>query len=178
MALKLTINEPLELALLRRDPKTYKHGDKAPSYMYSVVLADSREDKLFATHALKETIEQLRIQPRQPFVLCRRKTPQGVEYFEVHARANSQYSNAIHPKPAAKETQAQSATEQPKRRPGSIMAAALIAAIDATQAAEQHAHKKGIAMEFGPADIRAIADTMFIAVSRDRLFVERPDKVA
>ena len=67
MSLKLTINEPIELALSRPDPKPYEHPGKAPSYMYSVVMADSSEHKLFATPALKETIEQMRIKPHPLF---------------------------------------------------------------------------------------------------------------
>jgi len=48
-----------------------------------------------------------------------------------------------------------------------IMASALIAAIDATQEAERYAHSKGIELEFGTDDIRAISNTVFIALSKD-----------
>lgn len=48
-----------------------------------------------------------------------------------------------------------------------IMASALIAAFDATQEAERYAHSKGVEIEFGPDDIRAISNTIFIAISKD-----------
>ena len=102
-------------------------------------------------------------------------TPQGIEYFEVHTARRSQATNTITPKPPARETEA---PPQPRRKASSITGAALIVAIDAAQLAEQHAHKKGIALEFGPEDVRSIADTLFIAASRGPLFAERMDKVA
>lgn len=50
-----------------------------------------------------------------------------------------------------------------------IMASALIAAFDATEEAQRYAHSKGVDFEFGTEDIRAIANTIFIALSKDGL---------
>jgi len=48
-----------------------------------------------------------------------------------------------------------------------IMASALIAAFDATQECERYAQTKGIELEFGPEDVRAISNTIFIQISKD-----------
>jgi len=55
-----------------------------------------------------------------------------------------------------------------------IMASALCAAIDATRDAEGYAHSKGIEIEFGSDDIRAISNTLFIALSKDPRFAPQP----
>ena len=57
-----------------------------------------------------------------------------------------------------------------------LMAASLIAAFDATQEAERYAHTKGVEIEFGAEDIRAISNTIFIALSKDPAFAQ-PVKV-
>jgi hypothetical protein len=57
-----------------------------------------------------------------------------------------------------------------------LMASSLIAAFDATQECERYAHCKGVEVEFGADDIRAISNTIFIALSKDPRFVE-PQKV-
>ncbi len=57
-----------------------------------------------------------------------------------------------------------------------LMASALIAAFDATQECERYAHSKGVEFEFQAEDIRAISNTIFIALSKDPRFGE-PQKV-
>jgi hypothetical protein len=89
MALKLNLNQPVQLMLSRPDPKRYQNSNRPDSYMYSVILEDGTEDKVFLSADCSQTLQELQIAARQPFVLCRRKTPAGVEYFEVQTSANS-----------------------------------------------------------------------------------------
>lgn len=172
MALKLQINLPVELALTRADPKRYTNEGRT-SLMYSVVLRDGTEEKAFLTQACADTITQLQIQPREWFTLCRRKTPQGGEYFEVHTSANSVRSGV----PASIPAPAPTPVPQPippqrantsHSGASSVMGAALIAAIDAATEAKQYAASKGITLEFKPEDVRAIAATLFIAASHQQ----------
>jgi hypothetical protein len=58
-----------------------------------------------------------------------------------------------------------------------IMASALIAAFDATQECERCAHTKGVELEFGPEDVRAISNTLFIQISKDPAFAAVTQKV-
>jgi hypothetical protein len=58
-----------------------------------------------------------------------------------------------------------------------IMASALIAAFDATQECERYAHTKGVELEFGTEDVRAISNTIFIQLSKDPTFGAFPQKV-
>ena len=58
-----------------------------------------------------------------------------------------------------------------------IMASALIAAFDATQECERYAHTKGVELEFGTEDVRAISNTIFIQLSKDPGFGAGPQKV-
>jgi hypothetical protein len=58
-----------------------------------------------------------------------------------------------------------------------IMASALIAAFDATQEAERYAHSKGVEIEFGADDIRAISNTIFIAISKDPAYTAQRQTV-
>jgi hypothetical protein len=51
-----------------------------------------------------------------------------------------------------------------------LMAASLIAAFDASQECERYAHSKGTEFEFSSEDIRAISNTIFIALSKDPNF--------
>jgi hypothetical protein len=55
--------------------------------------------------------------------------------------------------------------------------AALIAAFDATQECERYAHTKGVELEFGTEDVRAISNTIFIQLSKDPGFGALPQKV-
>lgn len=178
MALKLQINIPLELALTRPDPKRYTNEGRT-SLMYSVVLRDGTEEKAFLTQACADTITQLQIQPREWFTLCRRKLPNGGgEYFEVHTSANSVRSGVLAsiptptPAPVPQPIPAQRASSSHSGA-SSVMGAALMAAIDAATEAKQYAASKGITLEFKPEDLRAIANTLFIAASKDSLFSER-----
>jgi hypothetical protein len=177
MALKLKLNEPVELALTRPDPKAYTNEGRT-SLMYSIVLRDGTEDKAFLTQAAAETIAQLKIQPREWFTLCKRKTPHGVDYFEVHTSAISTRTGIPAPAPTRKPTASATSPIQGNPLASSLMSAALIAAVDAAQAAERHAEDRGIPVKFGPDDIRAIANTLYIQASRDPLFAERSREAA
>lgn len=178
MALKFNFNQPVELALTRPDPKVYQTTGRPASFMYSVVLPDGTEDKAFLSASCSQTIVELRIQPREFFSICRRKTPQGIEFYDVHTSAKS--VRAQLPAPPA---QPQAASDPPAPRPvqrasssnsaSSVMGAALIAAIDATKAAERYAKEQGLEFEFGPDDVRAIANTLYIQACKDPLFQER-----
>lgn len=195
MALKLNLNEPVTLALTRSDPKPYTYPNRPPSYMYSVVTADGAEDKAFLSASCSQTLAEMQIQPREWFTLCRRKTPQGQEYYEVQTSATSQVSNRLPaisapqhaasvpaPRPQAQPPQPpqqhRASLPAPKpptqaRNASTVMGAALIAAFDAVQQAQQYAASQGMPVEFRAEDVRAIAATIFIAASRDPLFAER-----
>lgn len=176
MALKLNLNEPAQIAITRADAKEFTHPGKASSFMYSIVLPDGREDKLFLTPSGVQTLQQLQIQPREWFSICRRKTPQGIEFFDLQtsAIAGRHVSSSIGapaPSPSPKPIPPQRATSS--NSASSVMGAALMAAIDAVKEAEEYAKRKGIPVEFGPADLRAIANTIYIAATKDPLFGER-----
>lgn len=171
MALKLQINIPVTLSLTRPDPKIYTHEGGRQSYMYSITYPDGKPDKAFLTPGCSETIQQMGIQPREQFTICRRKTPQGAEYFEVHTCANSDRSGKV-ALPAT--------AEQPQPKPAgrahvasSPMGSALIAAFDAARILEDYAASKGIALKFSAEDVRAIANTLFIQACRDSLAGDR-----
>jgi hypothetical protein len=192
MALKLNLNEPVQLALLRADARIYQHEGKAPSHMYSVLLPDGTESKVFLTPAASQAILELRIQPREWFNLCRRKTPQGIEFYDLQTSANA-VARTLNPVPVPPPqppipTQPQATLPEPlpqqppkpqpmppqraltsQTRASSAMGAALIAAIDAATLAQQYAAAKGIEIEFGSEDVRAIAATIFIATSREAM---------
>jgi hypothetical protein len=51
-----------------------------------------------------------------------------------------------------------------------LMAQSLIAAIDAIREAERYAHAQGIDFEFQSEDVRAVSNTIFIALSKDPNF--------
>lgn len=178
MSLKLTLNQPVQLALTRPDPKQYQNHGRPDSFMYSVVvLADGTEEKVFLSAECSQTIQELQIQPRQPFVLCRRKTPQGTEYFEVQTPAKSQLSKTLPPTsiptPAPKPMNSAATSITSQTRASSLMAAALITAIDAATLAREYAASKGVALEFKTEDYRCIAATLYIQASKDPLFAER-----
>lgn len=175
MALKLQINQPVELALTRQDPKVYEH-DGRTSYMYSIVRRDNTEDKAFLTASCSQTIAELRIQPREWFTICRRKTGQGAEFYEVHTCANSARTGTVTAPPAVPGAPAAPQPKemgQARNSASSVMGAALIAAIDAASQAEKYAASRGITLEFGPEDLRAIANTLYIQACKDPLFQER-----
>lgn len=179
MALKLKLNEPVQLMLTRKDPKIYQ-TDGRTSYMYSVILADGTEEKAFLSKQCADTITELQIQPRELFTLVRRKTAEEKEFFDLHTIAKEQTSRALAPlpdaQPAPKPPQTASSSHQ--TRASSIMGAALIAAIDAAALARQYAESKGLAVEFGPEDLRAIANTIYIQACKDPLFQERTSAAA
>jgi hypothetical protein len=58
-----------------------------------------------------------------------------------------------------------------------IMASALIAAFDATQEAERYAHAHDVELEFGTEDVRAIANTLFIQLSKEPTCTAGPQRV-
>lgn len=174
MALKLKFNEPTEIMLLRPDPKVYTNEGRT-SYMYSVQLADGSQDKAFLTAEASATLQQLRIQAMQPFTIVRRKTAEGREFFDLHTRANEarSVSHVPAPQPPAPMPMASAATLTGHTKASAVMGSALIAAIDAAKLAEQYAASKGIAVEFGPEDLRAIANTIYIQAWKDPLFADR-----
>ncbi len=164
---KLQINEPVELALTRPDPKRYQNEGKPPSMMYSIVTRDGTEDKIFVSPMCSAAIEELQIKPHEFFTLCRRKTSQGKEYYEVHSGKDSTISNKLPTLPADAPARIQPGSAG-HTRASSLMGAALITAIDAATLAQQYAASKGIALEFGAADLRAIAATLYIQAAKDR----------
>lgn len=87
MAIKLQINRPVELALTRMDPRSFQHG-KDVSLMYSIVLTDGTEDKIFLPEHHGRTIQEMRIQKGEFFTVCKRKTAQGSQYIEIKARTS------------------------------------------------------------------------------------------
>lgn len=180
MALKLPLNQPVSLSLTRPDPKHYAASAGKPAcVMYSVALPDGTEDKLFLPPSCGQSLDALQLRPQEPFVVCRRKTPAGAEYIEVQTSAKSVSSRDLAPAPApvpappATPKPMQTASEIHPARASQIMGAALIAALDATQLAQEYAVAKGLTVEFGPEDVRAIANTMYIQACRDPLFQER-----
>jgi hypothetical protein len=174
MALKLQNNIPVTLSLTRADPRPYTHEGGRQSFMYSITYPDGTNDKAFLTPSCSETIQQMRIKPGEQFTLCKRKTGEGKEFFEVHTCANSQRTGQIASAPRAAAT---ATHEQPQRieprRATSLMGAALIAAIDAARQAEEYAASKGIPLEFRPEDLRCIANTLYIQACKDPMVGER-----
>ena len=67
--------------------------------------------------------------------------------------------------PPAPKPSASSQSSHP--RASSVMGRALMAAIDAASQAQEYAASKGIAVEFGPEDYRAIAATLYIQAAKD-----------
>jgi hypothetical protein len=63
------------------------------------------------------------------------------------------------------------APERP--RAGSLMASAMVAAVDACIIAQEYAQSKGLALAFGHEDIRAIAATLYIQHSKDPQYAQR-----
>lgn len=191
MALKLQINQPIELTLTRPDPKRYQNGDRT-SLMYSVKLPDGTEEKIFLPPSCADSIADLRIQPREWFTLCRRKTSEGREFFDLHTSANSarsssprqQQSTAPAPIPSTAAAIPQTTNSKSPASANApvqatkLMSAAFISAIDAAKAAEQYAASQGIALEFGPDDFRAVAATIYIQACKDPLLYERLSQAA
>jgi len=169
MALSLKLNEPVSIALTRLDPKPYHHpGRQEPTYMYSIMYQDGSFDKAFLTPPAFEAISQLQIQPREFFSLCKRKTPQGAEYFEVQTSAKPSPPPRGTPAPIPVHRTSNSATPASAPViPSLLMGDALIAAIDAVKHAEAYARSNGIPVEFGPQDVRALAATLYIQASKD-----------
>jgi len=99
----------------------------------------------------------------------------------------AQRASSLQDSPAAPQSSTQqTSTQQPNVTPplqghtraSSVMAAALIAGIDAMITAEQYAVSKGIpvkplSVEFLAEDIRCIANTLYIQACKDPLFSER-----
>lgn len=168
MALKLQTNIPVTLALTRPDPKIYTHKGGRISHMYSILYPDGSEDKAFLTADCSETIQQMRIPAREPFTICKRKTQQGTQFYEVHTCANSNRSGKV----ALPATAIEAPQPKPPTRARSaslpLMESALCAAVDAADAAKKYAASKGIALEFGPEDVKAIGITLYIAAKRDK----------
>lgn len=170
MALSLKLNEPVSIALTRLDPKPYHHpGRQEPTYMYSIMYQDGSLDKAFLTPVAFEAISQLQIQPREFFSICKRKTPQGAEFFEVQTSAKSSTPPPRNgtPAPIPVHRATSSAPASAPVVPSLLMGDALIAAIDAVKHAEAYARSNGIPVEFGPPDIRALASTLYIQASKD-----------
>ena len=178
MALKLNLNEPIQLSLTRLDPKAFAQPGKPPSHMYSVQLPDGTEDKLFLPQSCSATITDLRINTGDLFAICRRKTSEGREYFEIEAplqrRPAQVAQQAAAPQPVAPRDPGGIPPVAPSSGSASaILSAALIAAIDAASNATRYAQSKGMALEFGPEDIRALAATVYIQGCKDPLYGER-----
>ncbi len=61
----------------------------------------------------------------------------------------------------------------PKPKAGSLMASALVAAIDACIIAQEYATSRGLAVTFAAEDLRAIAATLYIQHAKDPQYAQR-----
>ncbi len=178
MSVKLPINQPISLSLIRTDPKAYNTPGKPPCVMYSVTLPDGSQDKLFLPPSAGKSIDDLLLNANEPFVICRRKGTSG-EFYDVHTSAKEVTTRkppASAPIDVVVPERRGMATAQyavGHTRASSDMGAALIAAIDAATLAQQYAQSKGIALEFATEDLRCIANTLYIAATKDPLLGER-----
>ena len=177
MSLKLELNTPMQLALIYPQPKIYSQPGRPESHMYSVQLMDGSQERIFLSVKASQTITELRIQPREWFTICRRRTPQNVEYFDIETSRQSARSGVPVPQPAPKPPQS-AHNGHGRSKASDVMGAALIAAIDATDQAKRYAAERNIPLEFDPADIRAIAATMFIQAAKDLMLHQRQEEAA
>jgi hypothetical protein len=198
MSVKLNLNQPVVMALKRTDGKFFesKFPGREGSVMYSVVLADGSEEKLFVPEGCSEAFRGLR--PMEVFRITQRKTQSGEVYYEVNTSAAKTNGHAAQPQPEAPTplestlaasiahvqaqkaaTSATSTAPAPEQSKSSnmaadLVAASLIAAIDGLLTAMEYARSKGIEtsldLEFNAEDVRCLAATTYIQASKSPLY--------
>jgi len=178
-AIRFAANVPVEVALQFDGGKQVKSRIfDAPDQMMYTVCGD---DAIYVPLSVASEIAQLGIKKMELISICRWQQG-GVTRWEV-----KRLSEAAQPAPEPSPQRNQVADLEIRHADSTLvpiahtvisklMAASLIAAFDATQEAERYAHTKGVEIEFGAEDIRAISNTIFIALSKDPAFAQ-PVKV-
>jgi len=158
-------NVPVTVALAYADGLQVE-GRFGDQIMYT--LADERV--MYVPPVVRSKLVELRIQPGEPFTICKAERKQGNRRFiEWHVQKGGTPNDEPPWETAPVNGKVNGHTSAKPSNGYAVchLQNALASSIDAAIAAEQYAARKGFSVRFGSEDLRAMALSLFIQHARE-----------